>query len=86
METRTRQNIFGLWAGEVVAGEIKTKASDFTEEQIERDAKLSSRLGADVHVLAAVEDVPSNIAAKAQRRCDEVYMKLVVLQKPDLHS
>jgi hypothetical protein len=53
--------------GQVIAGEVKTKAPGFTDGQIARDAKLSHRLGADTHLPAAVDDVPSDIAASTRR-------------------
>ena len=77
-------DIFGVCDGRVLAGEVKTKAIDFTDEQIARDTELSHRLGADTHLLAAVDKVPEQIAAAAQQACNRHGLKLIILQKADL--
>ncbi len=77
-------DIFGVRTGEVVAGEVKTKAADFTAEQIARDTELSKRLGATTHLLAAIDDVPDNIATVAKEACHSLALNLIVLQKADL--
>ena len=70
--------------GKVLAGEVKTKAADLTDEQIARDTELSHRLGADTHLLAAVDAVPGQIAADAQQACDRLGLELMILQKTNL--
>ncbi len=77
-------DIFGVRTGEVVAGEVKTKAADFTAGQIARDTELSKRLGATTHLLAAIDDVPDNIATVAKEACHSLALNLIVLQKADL--
>ena len=77
-------DIFGVCDGRVLAGEVKTKAADFTPTQIERDVALSRRLGADVHLLTAVDDVPDDIVASARTMCDAAGIRLIVLQREDL--
>jgi len=77
-------DIFGVCNGEVLAGEVKTKAADFTDDQIARDTELSHRLGADTHLLAAVDEVPVEVVANAQQACDRLGLKLMILQKADL--
>jgi len=77
-------DIFGVCNGEVLAGEVKTKATDFTDDQIARDTELSHRIGADTHLLAAVDEVPVEVVANAQQACDRLGLKLMILQKADL--
>ncbi|GAA4746088.1 hypothetical protein GCM10023350_33530 [Nocardioides endophyticus] len=48
-------DLFGFLDASVVAGEVKSSAASFTQDQIERDVALSVRLNADVHVMACIE-------------------------------
>ncbi|MER8236111.1 hypothetical protein [Streptomyces sp. NPDC094049] len=77
-------DIFGLWDGKVVSGEVKTSASEFDEAQLRRDVTLSQRLGADVHLLASVTPVEKAVRVTAQTLCDEAGLKLEVLDQADL--
>jgi hypothetical protein len=77
-------DIFGIQNGKIVAGEVKTKASDFTTEQIRRDIELSARLRADVHVLAAVDNIPADVTENAKEHCDSQGLELVIFQRTDL--
>jgi len=47
-------DIFGFLGSRVVAGEVKTSATEFTDKQIDRDIALSGKLGAQTHILAYV--------------------------------
>jgi hypothetical protein len=77
-------DIFGLSNALVLSGEVKTKSADFTVDQMKRDADLSKRLGADVHLLASMEAVPNDISVAAMHICDSLGLTLRILQKSDL--
>lgn len=63
---KAEADIFGVRDGQVISGEVKTSASEFTPEQITRDVNLNSRLEADAHVLAATSDIPAEMAEEAE--------------------
>ncbi|MFE7657424.1 hypothetical protein ACFU6M_31795 [Streptomyces bottropensis] len=77
-------DVFGICGGKVMAGEIKTSASEFSEDQMRRDVDLSVRLGADVHILAAIDTVPETTRDFSQALCDAAGIELRVLDKEHL--
>ncbi|MFF4731071.1 hypothetical protein ACFY3M_38260 [Streptomyces mirabilis] len=77
-------DIFGIWDENLLAGEIKTSANEFSTEQLQRDVALSKRVGADVHLLAAVNTVPKDIVDEARKLCGEAGLELVVYDKDRL--
>jgi hypothetical protein len=77
-------DIFGVHRRQVLSGEVKAQAADFTHDQIDRDVELSKRLGADVHLLAAVDDIPRQTELYAQKRCEARGITLVVLGPAEL--
>ncbi|QMU68348.1 hypothetical protein [Streptacidiphilus sp. P02-A3a] len=82
--TTPEVDIFGVWGGKVLAGEVKTSASDFDSEQLERDVKLSKRLGADIHLLASLDVVPTHTVGQARTLCWREGLKLVVYDRGQL--
>jgi hypothetical protein len=83
-ETPEEVDIFGIWDEQVLAGEVKTSSSEFTTEQLERDVKLSKRLGADVHLLAAIDTVDPSTVTEARALCAQAGLELVVYDKARL--
>jgi hypothetical protein len=81
---RAEADLFGIRDGKILSGEVKTSASEFTPEQVTRDVALSSRLEADVHVLAATADIPEETAEMARQLCLDGRLELVVLGKAEL--
>jgi hypothetical protein len=77
-------DIFGVWDGIVLAGEVKNSSADFTTVQLKRDVALSKRLGADVHLLAAVDTVDPETVEQAQTLCVEAGLQLEVWDKTRL--
>jgi hypothetical protein len=77
-------DIFGVHQARVLAGEVKTKAADFTPDQLARDIDLSKRLRADVHLLAAIDTVPAKTEAAARKLCCDAGLELLVLSQPQL--
>ncbi len=74
-------DLYGIHGGHVVAGEAKTTAMEFTEEQIERDIKMSTRLAADIHLLVCAEPVPETITTLAGEHADQAGLDLKVIDR-----
>ncbi len=83
-EDRAEADLFGIRDGQVLSSEVKTSAAAFTEEQITRDVELSAKLGADAHVLATTDDLPSGIIEMAQAACTSRNLKLIAMGRGDL--
>jgi hypothetical protein len=77
-------DILGIYDRQFVAGEVKTKASDFTQEQLERDISVSSRLNVDTHILATVDAVPDAVFHAAHKLADAANLPLLVLSRNEL--
>lgn len=77
-------DVLGVHAQQFIAGEVKTKASDFTPAQLKRDLSVSSRLGAETHLLAAVDEIPSEVKRTSQELADAAGLRLLILSKHDL--
>ncbi|MEY9958902.1 hypothetical protein [Streptacidiphilus sp. MAP5-52] len=77
-------DIFGIWDGKVLSGEVKTSASEFDDAQLRRDIALSERLGADVHLLASVTPVDKAVRNTARELCEAAGLELEVLDQADL--
>ncbi|MET8289906.1 hypothetical protein ABZV80_32475 [Streptomyces sp. NPDC005132] len=77
-------DIFGIWDGQVLSGEVKTSASEFNEAQLRRDVALSQRLGADVHLLASVTPVGQEARDTARELCEAAGLELEVLDQAAL--
>jgi hypothetical protein len=77
-------DLFGVHDGKVIAGEVKTSAADFYEEQIRRDIKLSKRLLVDAHVMACTEPLEEGAIAIAERVAQEYGVRLIILDAVDL--
>lgn len=81
---RAEADIFGTRDGQVLCGEVKTSAREFTPNQIARDVDLSTRLKADTHVLAATDDLPDQTADEARQLCAAAGLGLIVIGKAEL--
>ncbi|MFD5256880.1 hypothetical protein ACFWM5_29115 [Streptomyces bobili] len=77
-------DIFGIWDGKVLSGEVKTSASEFDEAQLRRDVALSQRLGADVHLLASVTPVGQEVRDTTRELCEAAGLELEVLDQATL--
>ena len=77
-------DIVGLFDGRVLAGEVKTFAAQFTERQVERDVRLTARLGADIHLLAALDAVPEEVRERARSQCGKAGLELLVIDSASL--
>ncbi|MDQ1711879.1 MAG: hypothetical protein QOE45_1329 [Frankiaceae bacterium] len=81
---RPEIDLFGTVDGRIAAGEVKTKACDFSDEQIERSIDLATRLDADLCVLAAVDEVPDSVHTRAVKVAGRAGVELIVLDRTDL--
>lgn len=83
-DDQAEADIFGIRDEQILVGEVKTSASDFTPHQITRDITLSTRLEADTYVLAATDTISSEQAELARQQCETQGLNLIVLGKADL--
>lgn len=77
-------DLYGVHNGQVVAGEVKTSAAEFTRTQIARDIALSTLLNVDTHVIACLEQLPEAAVTAAQVLCDKAGISLMALSGPQL--
>lgn len=77
-------DVFGVRDGQILSGEVKTSASEFTHEQIVHDVDSSSRLEADLHIMAATDAISEETQEDARRECETRGLSLIVLQRGDL--
>jgi hypothetical protein len=77
-------DILGVHNQQFVAGEVKTKARDFTSQQLERDISVSSQLGVDTHILAAIDPVPDTVLKVASELARKARVELLVLSQEEL--
>jgi hypothetical protein len=82
--SRSEVDLFGISDGVVIGGEVKTSASEFTEEQVRRDIDLSKRLSVDRHVMACVEPLPSTTVTYAQQVAAQHDLRIIILDQEKL--
>jgi hypothetical protein len=72
-------DIVGVHDGKVIAGEIKTRAAEFTEEQLLHDFSLSRHIGADTHVMGCLEKLTPDSVSTAQNIAINDGLELLLL-------
>lgn len=77
-------DIFGIHAGKLINGEVKTNPAEFTDAQIQRDVGLTAQLGADIHLLASVGPVPDSARAVVERETERANVNLLILEESSL--
>ncbi|WP_394617400.1 hypothetical protein JNUCC0626_48725 [Lentzea sp. JNUCC 0626] len=77
-------DVLGIHAQQFIAGEVKSKAREFTPAQLDRDLAVSSRLGAETHLIAAVDEIPDDTMHACRQRAEAAGLNLLVLSKQDL--
>lgn len=75
-------DIYGIWDGRVVCGEVKTKSSEFTSDQIARDVSVCQNLGADIYLIAATDEISDDVFAIARRACADAGLSLRFVNGP----
>jgi len=83
-DDKAEADVFGIRDGQILVGEVKTSATEFTPDQISRDITLSLRLKADAYVLAATDTIPDETAELAKQQCEINALGLIVLGQADL--
>lgn len=77
-------DILGFLGARLVAGEVKTSATEFTDDQIDRDIALSAKLGVQTHVLAYVRPAKDlSFLARARAACAGAGLDLLVVRPND---
>jgi len=74
-------DLFGYMGADVVAGEVKTSASEFTDRQLKRDVALSAKLGATLHVMAMSTLPDLDICSKSEVLCGRSGIRLLVIAR-----
>jgi hypothetical protein len=77
-------DVFGVHLGRVIAGEIKTDQSQFTRKQMVKDLQKSRDLGADLHLLAAADDVTDEVRHEVEDLARSEGMDTLVLDRTNL--
>jgi hypothetical protein len=77
--TKAEVDLFGVVGGAVLSGEVKTSGGEFTPEQLQRDVDLSTRLGADVHVMAWLGTLPADAEQSLQTLADRSGLRVGLL-------
>jgi hypothetical protein len=77
-------DVYGIWQGKVISGEIKTSPGDFDATQIEHDVDTSARLGVDIHLMASVHPIGEETRSAAQTACAAKGIKLLVFDQGHL--
>jgi hypothetical protein len=81
---KAEADIFGVRDGQILCGEVKSSASEFTPDEIIHVVNLSKRLEADTHILAATDTIPADVIEQATQLCKASGLGLVVLGKAEL--
>ena len=77
-------DVFGVHSGRVIAGEIKTDSAQFTRKQLVEDLQKSRDLGADLHLLAAANDVTDKVRHEVEDLARSEGMDTLVLDRMNL--
>ncbi|MEO5318150.1 hypothetical protein PV761_06135 [Arthrobacter sp. CC3] len=82
--SKNEADVIGLYGGRYVVGEVKTSASEFTAQQLEKDVGVARRLNADVYLMAATDQISDETRRLAEGLCKEAQLELIVLEQSDL--
>lgn len=83
-DTKTEIDIFGIHAGQIISGEVKTSSTEFTRDQIKHDLHNSRNIGSAIHVMASMSDFTEEQILYAQTLAMKLNMKLEILASRDL--
>jgi hypothetical protein len=72
-------DLFGVHAGRLIMGEVKTKAEDFDSAQLRRDMSLARELGVDDYIAAAVYGMDDAIAAQIRAATERAHLGVIIL-------
>ncbi|PFG16845.1 hypothetical protein ATK74_1400 [Propionicimonas paludicola] len=77
-------DLVGTTGGLLFAGEVKSNGRAFTEEQVTADVAHSVTLGANLHLMASVSDIPDEAQHLAARLCKTAGIQMEVLDRRSL--
>lgn len=77
-------DIFGIYDGDVLAGEVKTSGTEFSEKEIRKTVDVASRIDADVLLMAAPDEIPQAATAFARSLCNPEGLELLILDRKNL--
>ncbi|HEX6393108.1 MAG TPA: hypothetical protein VFZ97_06675 [Acidimicrobiales bacterium] len=77
-------DLFGVFQGNVIAGEVKLSGNQFSPGQVDRDVRLSKSLGADLHAMAWFGEVPEGTLDRASRLATKNKLGLQLLPLDEL--
>jgi len=77
-------DIYGVLDAEVLMGEVKTSALEFTEQQVHRDIEIAERLQVDTYLMACLEELPEPTVEKARNAVAASSIDLLMLGPADL--
>lgn len=72
-------DLYGISAGKVIAGEVKTAADQFTDDEVRKSIRRSVELGVDTHVLACMGDLLDQTLELARSEADGARLELIIL-------
>jgi hypothetical protein len=84
--SKAEVDIFGVYRGQVTAGEVKTSSTEFSVEQVYRDVELTRDLGADCHVMAARDELQLGAIRQARRLTKKFGIGLLLLEAGRLRA
>lgn len=77
-------DIVGVYEGRLVVGEVKVSGTEFNDGKIADRVELCTRLGADIFIMAATDNIPDKSQETARGLCDNSHLDLIVLTGSDL--
>lgn len=77
-------DVLGVCDGMLVSGEVKMSGDWFNDDQVDKDIDTATRLGTQVHVMAATTPIPDHAKDLARNKCTENGIQLLVLERDDL--
>ena len=77
-------DVFGVLDARMLSGEVKTKASEFSEEQIFRDIEVSRKLGVDLHLVGCIQPIPENSRVAIEALCGKAGLEMMICDGPVL--
>ena len=84
--TNKEVDLYGITAGNVVAGEAKTNPADFTPNQLVSDIELSAALAADTHLLVSTGEIPHTTEEQARQLAEARDLNLLLIDSRRLTS
>lgn len=72
-------DLLGLVDGKLAYGEVKSEGFRLTPEEIKNDIDICAKIGVDSYILAALDDIPGDVAKHARDLCERQGIVLSLL-------